>query len=275
MVRKYLLLNALSLLSFRALSQSGPELFYPSSSCYSSGFIDAFSFTGNTAAHARVKNAQAAVYGETPYLQQGLKNMLAAGAVPAKFGSIGLSAKIFGDMDYGENTISLACARSLGTKLDLGIQFNYNTLRISGYGGASAVTADLGTIIHFTEKFRGGIQIRNPVGGRWGDENSEKFPAVFSFGFGYEPSKGVLFTGEIIKDEQRPVKVNASIKYKLHSRVVASIGCATMNPAFWLAAGFSLIHLQLTAVASWHMQLGITPGLAIRYAFIKSKKEKE
>ena len=45
------------------------------------------------------------------------------------------------------------------------MQFNYYGYRIPQYGNASTVNFEVGAIMHFSEKFNGGIHAYNPVGG--------------------------------------------------------------------------------------------------------------
>jgi hypothetical protein len=51
---------------------------------------------------------------------------------------------------------------SLGSKVDVGVQFNYYNVRIAGYGNAPAINFEIGTIFHLTDKLNTGFHAYNP-----------------------------------------------------------------------------------------------------------------
>ena len=77
------------------------------------------------------------------YLNE-LNNYTAAIGLPTHSGNFGLKASYYGFSDYNETQIGLAYARKLGNKVDIGAQFNYNGIRIAGYGNASAISFEIG-----------------------------------------------------------------------------------------------------------------------------------
>ena len=99
-----------------------------------------------------MKNASAGVYGERRFLLNELSLYQLAIAVPTKSGNFGIKAGYFGFSDYNESQMGLAYARKLGSKVDIGVQFNYNGIQISGYGNSSAINFEIGTVLHLTDK---------------------------------------------------------------------------------------------------------------------------
>ena len=156
---------------------------------YSLNHVDVFSFTSNQAALAQLKNSAAGVYAERRFLLSELNNYTAAIGFPTSSGNFGLKTSYFGSVDYNETQIGLAYGRKMGSKVDIGVQFNYNGIRIAGYGNASAVSFEIGTILHLTEKLHAGIHVNNPVGGKFGKDKLEKFPSVYTIGLGYDASE--------------------------------------------------------------------------------------
>ena len=65
--------------------------------------------------------------------------------------------------------MGLAFGRSLGKKIDVGVQFNYYAVRIAGYGNASAISFDAGAILHLTDQLNAGLPISNRL-----EENLER-----------------------------------------------------------------------------------------------------
>jgi hypothetical protein len=77
-----------------------------------------------------------------------------------------------------------AYGRKLGGKIDVGVQFNYYSFKVAGYGSASSINAEGGMIVHVTEAFNIGVHLYNPTGVSVGKNAEEKLPAIYSAGFG-------------------------------------------------------------------------------------------
>ena len=147
--------------------------------------------------------------------------MLAVIGLMTKNGNFGLKAGYSGFSDYNETQLGLAYARKLGSKIDVGVQFNYNGIRIPTYGNASAISFEAGVIMHISEKLHSGLHINNPVGGKFGKDQQEKLPSVYSFGLGYDASEKFFISCEIEKEEDQPINVNAGFQYKLSKTIIS------------------------------------------------------
>ena len=145
---------------------------------YSNNHTDVFSFTANQASMAQLKNAAVAVYGDRRFMLNEPNHYTAAFGLPTQSGNFGLKAGYYGFSDYNETQLGLAYGRKLGNKMDIGVQFNYNGIRIAGYGNDATISFELGTILHLTEKLHAGIHVNNPVGGKFGKDRQEKLSSV-------------------------------------------------------------------------------------------------
>jgi len=239
---------------------------------YTPDHTDAFSFTSNQASLAQLKNASAAIYGERRFLIAELNNYTAVIGLPTQSGNFGLKAYYSGFSDYTETQLGLAYARRLGKKMDLGVQFNYNGLRIAGYGNASTISFELGTILHLAEKFHAGIHINNPVGGKLGKYQEEKLPSVYAIGIGYDASEKFFISAEIEKEEDQPVNVITGFEYKFISQLFTRAGISSATSSAWFGLGLLIRSIRLDITCNYHPQLGITPGLLL--LFTSSKNEK-
>jgi hypothetical protein len=239
---------------------------------YSLNHNDVFSFTSNQASLAELKNAAAGVYGERRFLLNELNNYNATIAWLTHSGNFGLKASYFGSADYNETQLGLAYARKLGSKVDIGVQFNYNGIRVAGYGNSSAASFEAGSIFHITGKLYTGFHINNPVGGKFGKDQQEKLPSVYSVGFGYDASEIFFFSAEIIKEEDQPVDVKAGLQYKFIPQLLARVGMSSATSSVWFGVGLYLKSFRLDITASYHPQLGITPGLLLIFNF-KAKED--
>jgi len=230
---------------------------------YSINHIDVFSFSSNQAALAQIKSPAIGIYGERRFSLSATNMYSAVVAVPSQHGNFGFQADYFGDKNYNESQLGIAYARSLGAKLDLGIKFNYYSFRIPGYQNASAVNFEIGAIAHFTEKLQAGIHFYNPVGGNLSKTGNEKLGSIYKFGIGYEASENFIISAEIVKQEDLPVNVNAGVQYNFAKQFFARFGIASENESPYAGAGISWDNLRLDMSASYHPQLGVSPGLML------------
>lgn len=240
---------------------------------YSRNHSSVFSFTLNQAALAALKGPEMAICGERKYLLSELGHYAAVIGLPAGPGNFGLKTVYAGFGGYRETQLGIAYARSLGKKADAGIQINYSGIRIpSGYGSASALSAELGMLLHITDALHAGIHINNPAGGKFGKLSQVKLPSVYRFGLGYEASE-IFFAGaEIVKEEDQPVEVHAGLKYRLSKQLSFKGGVSTATASGWIGAGFSKGKMNLEVLAHLHPQLGVTPGLLFGIGWGKENK---
>jgi len=245
---------------------------YTGLGAYSMRYADVFSFISNQASLAQLKNTSAGVYSERRFMLEEMSLYQATAGVLTSSGNFGLKAGYYGFSDYNETQLGLAYARSLGSKIDVGIQFNYNSIRIISYGNASAINFEIGTILHLTDKLHAGAHAYNPVGGKLGKNEEEKLASVYTVGMGYEASEKFFVSAEVEKEENQPVNVNAGMQYKFLKQLMARTGIATSTSNVYIGAGFFFNSFRLDAVISYHPQLGISPGLLILYDFRKKEK---
>ena len=237
---------------------------------YSLNHVDVFSFTANQAALAQINNGAGGVYAERRFLLSELNNYDAVFALPTNSGNFGLKANYFGFSDYNETQIGLAYARKLGSKVDVGAQFNYNGIRVSGYGNATAVSFEIGTILHLSDKLHAGLHVNNPVGGKFAKQaEEEKLPSVYTFGLGYDASEKFFVGAEIQKEEDQPVNVNAGLQYKFLPQLLARAGMESATSSYYLGIGLYLRSFRFDVTTSWHPQLGFSPGALFIFNFNK------
>ena len=238
---------------------------------YSINHVDVFSFTTNQAALAQIKNFSLGVYGERRFLLATTNMYSALVALPTKQGNFGLQADYFGYKNYNESQLGIAYARSLGTRLDIGIKFNYYSFRIPGYQNSSTINFEIGAIAHLTDRLHAGIHFYNPVGGKLSKTDNEKLSSIYKFGLGYEAGENFIISAEIVKQEDIPVNVNAGVQYSFAKQFFARAGIASENSSPYAGTGISWNNLRLDITVSYHPQLGISPGIML----IINSKSKE
>jgi hypothetical protein len=240
---------------------------------YSNNHRDVFSFHSNQAALGEIKVVSAGIYGEKRFLLNELGLYDATVTVPTSSGNFGLDARYYGFSDYNESQVGLAYGRDLGSKVDVGVQFNYFNVRIAGYGNAPAINFEIATIFHLTDKLNGGFHAYNPIGSSLGKNEEEKLASVYSIAIGYDASEKFFMSIEIEKEENKPVNVNAGLQYKFLPQLLSRIGTSTGTSLLYFGIGYEFKSLRFDATASYHPQLGITPGLLL--IFSPSPKESD
>ena len=243
---------------------------YTSLGAYSKNFVDLFSGSSNQAALAQLKTGGFGVYGERRFMVNELNQFSGIFALPTRSGTFALQADYFGFSGMNENQLGLAYGRSLSSRMDVGVKFNYHALKVAGYGNASTVNFEAGTIFHLTEQLHAGFHIYNPFSSTFSKNNNEKLPAIFKTGLGYEASKKVFISAEIIKQEDEPVNVSVGLQYNLHEKLLLRTGISTANNNTFAGAGIYLGNIRLDVNASYHPQLGFTPGILLLYNFKKA-----
>ncbi len=236
---------------------------YISLGAYSTHHVDVFSVAYNQASLAQIKDPVVGVYGEKRFLLAETNMYSSMVAIPTKDGNFAFQADYFGYKNYNESQLGIAYARKVGNQLDLGIKFNYYSFRIPGYENPSTLNVEMGAIVHVSEKINAGFHLYNPVGGKLSKTEDDKLPSVYSFGLGYEASDNFLIAVEMVKQEDLPVNVNAAVQYDFAKSFFARFGIATENETPFAGAGVAWSHFRLDVSASYHPQLGLTPGLML------------
>jgi len=239
-------------------------MIYNRTNTYSSVHSDAFSFTANQAALAGIKNFSAGFYGERRFLLEDLKSYQLACALPTSTGNFGLLGSYSGSSVFNESGLGLAYARNLG-QVDVGVQFNYYHVQITGYGNASTVNFEAGGILHVTDQFQTGVHIYNPTRASIGKAEEEKLPLIYSFGLGYDPSQKFFVGAEIQKQEDQPVNVTIGLQYSFDKKLFARAGISSATSSFYFGAGLLWNNLRVDVTASIHPSLGVTPGMLFVY----------
>lgn len=246
---------------------------YAGLGAYSRNFSDVFSATSNQASLAQLTTGAFGVYGERRFMLEELNGFSAIVALPTTSGTFGVQGDYFGSAAFNENQLGLLYARKVTKQVDVGVKFNYHTVRVPGYGSASAVNFEAGTIIHLTDHLHTGIHVYNPTGSKLGKTGGEKLASIYRFGVGYEASANVFVSTEIVKQEDQPVGVNAGLQYNLHEKVLLRGGVSTASNNSYLGIGLRLASARIDFNTAYHPQLGFTPGFLLLLNFKKVVKE--
>ena len=266
------LLWLLTQLLYCQQTRSPLSMLYTGAGAYSKNFTDAFSGAANQAVLAEIKQAAAGVYGERRFMLKELSNYTAALALPTSLGGFGLALHYFGGENFNTSQLGLGYGKKLSDKIDIGIQFNYNAIRLTGYGSSAAINFEAGTLLHLTDKLHIGIHVYNPLSTRFGKAASEKLDAVYSTGIGYELSDKVFVNAAVHKQEDEPVNIHTALQYSFANHFFIKLGTGSANAYYFFGLGIQWKTVRVDAVSTWQAPLGFTPAIMLLFNFHEDKQ---
>jgi hypothetical protein len=237
---------------------------------YSQHHTNAFSFSANQAALAYSSTIMAGIFSERQFMLKELSFYQVAATLPTRSGNFGITGTYVGNISNTETEVGLAYGRKLSNNIAIGGQFNYYTQRIPQYYTSGAFSIEAGVVLKINDQVQAGFHIYNPNGSKVA-KTEERLPAIYTVGFGYEPSDRFMLSGEVLKIEDEKVNFRALAGYQFDKRLYARLGVNTAQAVYTVAGGVQLSNLSLEVMTAVHPQLGITPGLAILF----QQKEKK
>ncbi|MFT7589220.1 MAG: hypothetical protein ACI959_001437 [Limisphaerales bacterium] len=191
---------------------------------------------------------------------------------PTNSGSFGLSLNYLGFSRYNEQRITFAYSRSLAPKLGIGLQFNYLTTGINGYGRSNSFTGTFGIWYSPLKALSIGLSLFNPFRVSVSPELNEEIPMVFTLGASYAFSENLLLAFDIEKNIDQPLQVRNGLEYKLIDLLYVRAGISTAPIAASCGIGFHLKNIDIDLAASVHRFIGVTPTLGIAWLPNRNKK---
>jgi len=226
---------------------------------YSSTPSTPFSFSGNQASLAQMVKPGIGLYGEERFLLNALRNYRLSAVLPSRLGNFGVQLSYGGFSNMNHYRLGLAYARTLGQRLSIGIQFNYDGYRIPSYPGYSGFDAEIGAILHLNRQLHFGLHAYHP----FGKAGKGVAPAVYKAGLGYDASDR-FYTGiELMKAESSPAVVVVMVQYRLSGILYTRAGFSSNPASPFLAVGISIRSFRVDLSVSHHPQLGYSPGILL------------
>lgn len=243
---------------------------YSGLGAYSIRFVDAFSGIANQASLSRLPGSSLAIFGERRFSIKELSGYSSILVIPTIRGTFGFQADYFGSDSFNETQLGLIYSKKVAEKIDVGTKFNFQQIRIGGTGSASTINFEGGVIFHISDALHTGFHIYNPTGSYFNKQKGEKLGSMYRFGMGYELSKEVFVSLEILKQEDRPVGVNAGFQWNFYKNALMRSGINSVSSQLWGGIGLPFTFGRFDITTAYHPQLGFTPGLLV---LIKMKKE--
>lgn len=228
------------------------------------GFQDINSIFGNQAGLASLEQTSFMAFGESRFLDFGIRSVGAAAAIPVNAGTFGLALQYFGLEEYNEQKVGLAYARKLFQKFAIGVQFDYLRLRAQDYGSRGLFTFEAGIQSQLTKKLVIGFYTYSPV--RVNIIEDEDLPTIFKLGGALQVSSKLSIAAELEKDIDFPLEFHLGLEYAILKAFFLRVGVQTEPSELSVGFGYHLKEqFKFDIAATYHQFLGITPGFSISY----------
>lgn len=231
----------------------------------------------NQANLAFVNRYSAGVYYENKFnlKETALKSF--AGALPmGRAGSFGITATQFGYTQYTESKYGLAYARKLAEHFSMGLQLNYNSIRLGDiYGRRQNFTAEFGLRARLLEPLTLGAHVYNVSRTQLNEYANEYIPTILRIGLEYRFSKAVFMLAETETSINSKTNIKTGVEYNLKEKVYLRAGVNT-NPflaSFGIGYQHQLIHIDMAA--AYHQVLGFSPNISLHVEFGRKEKPVE
>jgi hypothetical protein len=222
---------------------------------YNNTFTNPFAAAARPASLPQIKHTTAGMLAERKFMLKELTVYTMSIIAPVAAGAFSLMLHTYGGRLYNEQAFGLSYGRTLGSKLSVGLGFDYQVINIHGYGKDNSVRVNAGLMYHLTEKFQAGFHIMYP--------SLKHQPLTYMAGAGYDASPQCNIAIEFRKMDDSPPEALCVLEYRPVKYFSCLLGAATSAQLNY--AGFSLIRGKIRAgiTGSYHPQLGLTPNIMI------------
>ncbi len=231
--------------------------------------VDLWAHHHNPGAIASLSKIQAGVSYENRFLNREMQSQGFVVVLPLKVGVMSVGGSGFGYSQLRTYKAGIGYAMQLAEYVKLGVQLNYQTIRINPvYGNGHGLTAEVGVLTQLNEKTTIGLGVFN-LGRTISSEFAlDRYSTCMRLGMSYFISKEVMYNAEIEKDVEHPLRLKNAIEYKPLEHFTLRGGVATeplelsfgfgynIQPNFSFNAGCSFVHI-----------LGWSPHFSFQYGF--------
>ena len=175
----------------------------------------------------------------------------------------------FGKTTFRQEKFALAFARSLNSRLHIGIQFNYylfflveENQSIGNYG------IEVGIQYQLTDQLLLGFHVLNPYKISLQTISGEyPYPSRFNIGASFHLSESFVFIIELQKDLLYPLNIKSGLEYIILDKLFIRTGISGKPYELSAGMGFAMKKLKIDLAVSYNQYLGDTPSLSFQYQF--------
>ncbi|MBI2259554.1 MAG: hypothetical protein HYU67_11760 [Flavobacteriia bacterium] len=238
------------------------------------GIEDVWAYHNNPGALAFNKGFHFGYSYENRFLLKELQNQSFASSISVKNGAISLGGQFFGSSLYRNNRVGVGYSLKFANKLAVGVQINYQNLRINQYLNKGTFTGEVGILAKINSKINFGIAVFNLNQATLSSYQDDRFSTFIRSGFTYVISPKVMVLLEAEKELSTPIKPKMALEYQLIDRFFLRIGASANPLSLSFGMGYGLkMGLQIDFGSSYHQTLGWSPHVGILFNPINKNKE--
>lgn len=228
-----------------------------------------YALAANQAGIAKLKKAALAAMYVEHFIGSEIRSHAGMALVPGRLGVMGMYVGKYGLQDaYSELKAGLSYARMFGPRLAMALTMNYHQLKIPKYGLNNTFSAEVGIQYFFNERWTIGGHFANPGNFSFNNEAYAEIPVRVQLGTNYRFSDQVLICVDgKYSFHDKGVDGSMGLEYKLIEWFVLRGGISVNHFKQYTGFGFSYHQLSFDAAATIHPRLGISPQVALCYAF--------
>ncbi len=235
---------------------------------------DVWSYHHNPGAVAGVEKTSFGVSYENRFMLKELQSQAFVMAHPLKKGVFSLGVQSYGYSMYRTNRLGAGYAMKLGDKIYAGVQINYLSLKINGYGSKGTVTGEAGILAKISEQVSFGFSVLNLNQAKLVTDQNDRFSTYLRLGLQYTVSSKVLLLAEAEKEVTSKLRPKGAMEYQFSEKFFLRIGAAA-NPVE-LTFGTGLVFnkmIKLDLGSAWDQRLGWSPHLGLTVDLNAKKHE--
>ena len=180
-------------------------------------------------------------------------------------GAFAISLSAFGFALYREFSVALAAARELNERIVLGVNLNFYSLKIDGYGSGQAAGVDIGALVHIAQDVSYGVALRNVNRPSFGD-GDESLPQSMAMGISVCPLPAARVAVSAQKDNRYPFELSVGVEYCIEDLLTLRLGASHEPSTIAVGIGIRTSLLRMDYAYTLHPDLGGTHCVSLSFA---------
>ncbi|MGV3632643.1 MAG: hypothetical protein ACO1O6_15660 [Bacteroidota bacterium] len=235
---------------------------------------DVWSYHHNPGALGALKKTTFGVSYENRFLLKELQSQAFVVAHPVKKGVFSLGVQSYGYSAYRTNRLGLGYALQLSDKIFAGVQVNYLSLKINGYGSKGTVSGEAGMLAKINEQLSFGFSVLNLNQAKLVPAQNDRFSTYLRLGLAYNVSSKVILLAEAEKEITGKLRPKGAMEYQFSEKFFLRIGAAANPVELTFGTGFVFKKMyKLDLGSAWDQRLGWSPHLGLTVDLNSGKNE--
>ncbi|MFO7892079.1 MAG: hypothetical protein R6V04_17270 [bacterium] len=218
----------------------------------------------NPASLSASDNLQVNFSGTHLFQMKELQYTAVAVNIPYVPGNAGIACKTFGNSMYGENSVSLGWAFSIGRQFHFGLAVKKNQLRIKEYGSEEILLFDLGLLFNVTKTLKIGGAVLH-AGKSSDTAYRSSIPLIYSTGLSWKVVKEFLFCFDLTGTDTIGLNTRFGCELRIWQPIWIRFGIERVPSCFSSGLGVQWKNIVLDYAVRYHYCLGATHYCSVSF----------